>query len=195
MEGSWEYEGVSQSFRTESITKSTTNTCSEATLRVTAAKLTRLTHKIAIQLYLVVQSCTTCSSRYRRPVRKLLDTPCILNKQLRAEDKGRSSSLEVTCRANNSSFEEKKIDTKCYTGRILWDLGNRKHIQDLERKLEPKRPPGRPRRRWGILEWMLRKCGGELWNRCIRLRIGTSGGCCEHGNEPSGSIKCGEFLD
>jgi hypothetical protein len=20
-------------------------------------------------------------------------------------------------------------------------------------------------------------------------------GCCEHGNEPSGSIKCGEFLD
>jgi len=38
-----------------------------------AAKLTRLTHKIALQLHLVVENCTTCSSRSRRPVRKLLD--------------------------------------------------------------------------------------------------------------------------
>jgi hypothetical protein len=28
-----------------------------------AAKLTRLTHKIAIQLHLVAESCTICSSR------------------------------------------------------------------------------------------------------------------------------------
>jgi hypothetical protein len=41
---------------------------------VMTAKLTRLTHKIAIQLHLVVESCTICSSRSRRPVRKLLDT-------------------------------------------------------------------------------------------------------------------------
>jgi hypothetical protein len=27
------------------------------------------------------------------------------------------------------------------------------------------------------------------------LRIGTSGGHCQYGNELSGSIKCGEFLD
>jgi hypothetical protein len=40
-----------------------------------AAKLTRLTHEIAIQLHLVAESCTICSSRSRRPVRKLLDTP------------------------------------------------------------------------------------------------------------------------
>jgi len=40
-----------------------------------AAKLTRLTHKIAVELYLVADSCTICSSRSRRPVRKLLDTP------------------------------------------------------------------------------------------------------------------------
>jgi hypothetical protein len=40
-----------------------------------AAKLTRLTNKIAIQLHLVAESCTICSSRFRRPVRKLLDTP------------------------------------------------------------------------------------------------------------------------
>jgi hypothetical protein len=39
-----------------------------------AANLTRLTHKIAIQLHLVAESCTICSSRSRRPVRKLLDT-------------------------------------------------------------------------------------------------------------------------
>jgi hypothetical protein len=32
------------------------------------------THKTAIQLYLVAESCTICSSRSRRPVRKLLDT-------------------------------------------------------------------------------------------------------------------------
>jgi hypothetical protein len=40
-----------------------------------AAKLTRLTHKVAIQLHLVAESCIICSSRSRRPVRKLLDTP------------------------------------------------------------------------------------------------------------------------
>jgi hypothetical protein len=40
-----------------------------------AAKLTRLTHKIAIKLHLVAESCTILSSRSRRPVRKLLDTP------------------------------------------------------------------------------------------------------------------------
>jgi hypothetical protein len=39
------------------------------------AKLTRLTHKIAIRLHLVAESCTICSSRSRQPVRKLLDTP------------------------------------------------------------------------------------------------------------------------
>jgi hypothetical protein len=40
-----------------------------------AAKLARLTHKIAIQLHLEIESCIICSSRCRRPVRKLLDTP------------------------------------------------------------------------------------------------------------------------
>jgi hypothetical protein len=39
-----------------------------------AVKLTRMTHKIAIQLHLVVKSFTTWSSRSRWPVRKLLDT-------------------------------------------------------------------------------------------------------------------------
>jgi hypothetical protein len=72
------YEGVSKSAYTESITKymfTTINTHLEATQRVMVTKLTRLTHKIAIQLHLLAESCTICSSCYRRPVRKLLDTP------------------------------------------------------------------------------------------------------------------------
>jgi hypothetical protein len=39
------------------------------------AKLIRLTHKIAIQLHLVAESCTIFSYRSRLQVRKLLDTP------------------------------------------------------------------------------------------------------------------------
>jgi hypothetical protein len=38
-----------------------------------AAKRTRLTHKIAIQLHLVAENCTICNSRSRRPIWKLLD--------------------------------------------------------------------------------------------------------------------------
>jgi hypothetical protein len=43
------------------------------------AKLTRLIHRIAIQLHLVAESCTICSSHSRQPAsqpaQKLLDTP------------------------------------------------------------------------------------------------------------------------
>jgi len=39
------------------------------------AKLTRLTHKIVIQLHLVAESCTICSSHSRWPIQKLVDTP------------------------------------------------------------------------------------------------------------------------
>jgi hypothetical protein len=76
-ENTQNYEGVTVSFRTESITKytlTTINTRWEAIQRVMAEKLTRLTHKIAIQLQLVAESCIVCSSRSRRQVRKRLDT-------------------------------------------------------------------------------------------------------------------------
>jgi hypothetical protein len=33
------------------------------------------------------------------------------------------------------------------------------------------------------------------WIGLIWLRIGTSEGSCEHGNVPSGSIKCWEYLE
>jgi len=39
-----------------------------------ALKLTRLTHKITIELHLVAGNCTIFSPRSRRPVRKLFDT-------------------------------------------------------------------------------------------------------------------------
>jgi hypothetical protein len=58
------------------ITKTTTiDTRWDVTQLVMAAKLTRLTQKIALQLNPVAESCTTCSSRSRRPVWKFLDTP------------------------------------------------------------------------------------------------------------------------
>jgi len=41
------------------------------------AKLTRVTHKIAIKLHLVADSCTICSSRSRRQVRKFWIHPRI----------------------------------------------------------------------------------------------------------------------
>jgi len=51
------------------------NTRWEATQSVTAGRLTRLTHKIAIQLHLLAENCIIFSSRSRRPVRKFMDTP------------------------------------------------------------------------------------------------------------------------
>jgi hypothetical protein len=60
------YEGVSKSFWTESITKHMLTfgiAHWEAIQRVMAAKLARLTHKIAVHLHLVAESCTICSSR------------------------------------------------------------------------------------------------------------------------------------
>jgi len=63
-------------------------------------------------------------------------------------------------------------------------------------KPEVKRPLGRPRRRWeGNIKIDLQEVGCGVWIGSSWLRIGTSGGNCECGNEPSGSVKCGEFLD
>jgi hypothetical protein len=59
---------------TTTTTTTTTNTW-EATQRVMAAKLTILTHKIAIQLHLVAERCTICSFCSRQPVWKFLDSP------------------------------------------------------------------------------------------------------------------------
>jgi hypothetical protein len=64
-------------------------------------------------------------------------------------------------------------------------------------KPEGKRPLGRPRLRW---EDNIRMDLQELG--CLGSGLDWAGsgyrqvaGSCERGNEPSGSIKCGEFLD
>jgi hypothetical protein len=49
--------------------------------------------------------------------------------------------------------------------------------------------------------FVLKENGHEIWHEegkepgFIRLRIETNEGSCEHGNEPSGSIKCWEVLE
>ena len=64
-------------------------------------------------------------------------------------------------------------------------------------KPEGKRPLGRPRRRWvDNIRMDLQEVGcgygGLDW---AGLGQGQLADACECGNEPSGSIKCGEFLD
>jgi hypothetical protein len=63
----------------------------------------------------------------------------------------------------------------------------------LVRKPEGNKPFIRPRRRW---EDNIRFAVREIvWEGVDWLRIWTVAGPSEHGNEPSGSIKGGEFLD
>jgi len=72
-----DYDCVCRGFRTESIRKCTFTKIKsrrEATQRIVTGKLTRLAHKIVLQLSLLVESCTICSSSSRRSVRELLDT-------------------------------------------------------------------------------------------------------------------------
>jgi hypothetical protein len=46
-----------------------------------------------------------------------------------------------------------------------------------------------------ILIWIFWKWDFGAWTGLIWLRRGNVAGTFECGNEPSGSIKCGEFLD
>jgi hypothetical protein len=112
------YEGVSKSFRTESITKytlTTINTRSEATQRAMAAKLTRMIHKIAIQLYLVAESCTICSARARRPVRKLLDAPSYIKYSMTASISSPHSSRRHLL--SNCIQQHMQMWKRCYRGK------------------------------------------------------------------------------
>jgi hypothetical protein len=46
-----------------------------------------------------------------------------------------------------------------------------------------------------IIKWIVKKWDGEALTGLLWLRTVTGAGACECGNEPSGSIKWGEFLD
>jgi len=59
-----------------------------------------------------------------------------------------------------------------------------------------RRPLERCRRRWeDNTKINFQVVGWEAWTGLIWLRIGTAAGVCECGNESSGSIKRGKFLN
>jgi len=75
--------------------------------------------------------------------------------------------------------------------------GRRGVYSVLVGKPEGKRPLGRPRHRWeDNIKMNLQEvvCGDMDWIDVAKIRVKLAG-CCECGNEPSGSIKCEEFLD
>jgi hypothetical protein len=59
-------------------------------------------------------------------------------------------------------------------------------------KLEENRSFGRRRRKW---EYNIRKDLKEVGGEVDRIRYGTAADSCKHGNEPSGSVKGGVFLE
>jgi hypothetical protein len=62
-------------------------------------------------------------------------------------------------------------------------------------KHEGKRPLGKPRRRWeDNIKMDLEGVRWGVWTGLNWLRIRTDGGLSRNGNEPSVSLKCGEFL-
>jgi hypothetical protein len=76
---------------------------------------------------------------------------------------------------------------------LIWPKRNAYKI--LVGKSEGKRPLGRPRRRWmDNIKIDLRR-DGVVWTGLMGLRIGRAEGSCEHGNGPSGSIKCWEVIE
>jgi len=46
-----------------------------------------------------------------------------------------------------------------------------------------------------IIGWICRRWDVGIWTGLGWPRIETGGAACECGNKPSGSVKCGEFLD
>ena len=75
-------------------------------------------------------------------------------------------------------------------------MGERRGVyRVLVGKPEGKRPLGRPRHRWeDNIKMNLQDVGGCGLDRAGSGQ-GQVAGTCECGNESSGSIKCGEFLD
>ena len=87
-------------------------------------------------------------------------------------------------------------------GRMRWAghvarMGERRFVyRVLVGKPEGKIPRGRLRRRWeDNIKMNIQEVGFGGMDRIELARDKDSGGTCECGNEPSGSIKCGEYLD
>jgi len=83
------------------------------------AKLTTLTHKIAIQLPLVAESYTGCSSRSSRPVRKLVVTPSYIHASsvIRTHDPNgkRSEKISILDRAATRIGNKTGVKAEIFT--------------------------------------------------------------------------------
>jgi hypothetical protein len=140
--------------------KTTINTSWEATQRIMAGKLTRLAHKIAIQLHLVAESCTICGSCFRWPVRKLLDTPsygigCSGSVPVRLEC---SLFHTVTVRRfNRSEYEIPFYIKACF------------HFSDRLNCVVYCNNPLKMALFIGCISWRLLKyhCDHEVWRTCV----------------------------
>jgi hypothetical protein len=69
-------------------------------------------------------------------------------------------------------------------------------VQGFGRETSGKNNTGGPRLRWeDNIKTDLQEVGCGVWTGLNWLRIGQMAGICECGNETSGTIKRGEFLD
>jgi len=87
--------------------------------------------------------------------------------------------------------EERKL--RVFENMVLRRIFGPRRDEVLVGKPEGKRPVGRPRRRWvDNIRMDLQEvgCGYMDW-----IGLTQVAEACECGNEPSGSVKCGEFLD
>jgi hypothetical protein len=157
------YEGVTKSFRTESImiyTLTFSITRWEATQRVEAAKLTRLSHKIVVKLHLVAERCTICSSRSRRPVRKFWLYPRIHSDHLQVNIlKPSDARFEV--------FTAVKVKFRGLLRCVVWWL-------DTSADLSPEGGQYGPTKLWyptTLLHWATTRKTTN--SRAIRTRFGN----------------------
>jgi hypothetical protein len=73
--------------------------------------------------------------------------------------------------------------------------GEESGVQGFGGKPEGKGLLGRARDIWEDIKMDLQEVESGAWIGLICLKIGTGGGLYECGNEASGSLNCGEFLD
>ena len=106
---------------------------------------------------------------------------------------------DLYCSSNTVRVIKSRMRWAGHVARLGYERGV---YRVLVGKPEGKRPL-RERDHWGdprtdgriILRWIFRQWDVGVWTGSSWLRIAQVAGTCECSNEPSGSIKCGEFLD